>query len=153
MAEKKEAKKKEEKDVNADAAAKKGKKNSKNEKQAAKAETAKEATVKKGREKKDKPAKAERKVAIDKNMDPFETIHFVMMTEKCVRLIESQNKLVFVVRRESDKKQIRKAVENAFQTPVSGITTMIDQKGRKRAFVRFSQAGIAGDIAIRLGII
>ena len=107
----------------------------------------------KTREKKDKPAKQERKVVIDKSIDPFETIHFVMMTEKCVRLIESQNKLVFVVRRQSDKKQIRKAVENAFQSPVSGITTMIDQKGRKRAFVRFSQAGIAGDIAIRLGII
>jgi len=30
---------------------------------------------------------------------------------------------------------------------------MIDQKGRKRAFVRFGQAGAAGDIAVRLGII
>ncbi len=163
MAEKKaEGKKKEEKDVNVDIAGKKDKKNNKNETQSTKAETKteaketkKEAAPKKakGREKKDKPAKQERKVIIDKNMDPFETIHFVMMTEKCVRLIEPQNKLVFVVRRESDKKQIRKAVENAFQTPVSGLTTMIDQKGRKRAFVKFSQAGIAGEIAIRLGII
>ncbi len=97
--------------------------------------------------------KTARKVAVDKTVDPFETIQFVLMTEKCVRLIEAQNKLVFVVRRQARKKQIKKAVENAFQSPVSGVTTLIDQKGRKRAFVKFSQSGAAGDIAVRLGII
>ena len=105
---------------------------------------------KKSREKKQKEI---RKVVLDPAADPFETIKFVLMTEKCVRLIEAQNKLVFIVRRNSRKKAIRKAVENAFQSPVGEITTLIDQKGRKRAFVKFSQDGAAGDIAIRLGII
>lgn len=100
------------------------------------------------------PGKKEaRKIAAEKPADPFETIKFVLMTEKCVRMIESQNKLVFVVRRQARKVQIRKAVESAFQSPVSSVTTAIDQKGRKRAFVKFGQAGAAGDIAVRLGII
>ena len=136
-----EEKKKEEKAVNPDTTVKKNNKNEKQDKKAPK------------EIKKDKPAKAERKVTIDRSIEPFDTLDFVLMTEKCVRLIESQNKLVFVVRRAARKKQIRKAVENAFQSPVSHVTTMIDQKGRKRAFVKFGQAGAAGDIAIKLGII
>jgi ribosomal protein L23 len=53
----------------------------------------------------------------------------------------------------SDKHGIRKAVEAAFQTHISDVNTMIDQKGRKRAFVKFAKPGEAGEIAIRLGII
>jgi large subunit ribosomal protein L23 len=117
----------------------------------------KESTKKeKAKTKKEKPVKEKkeiRKVVIDPKLDPFETIQFVLMTEKCVRMIESQNKLVFIVRRNSGRQMVRKAVENAFQSPVSGVTTMIDQKGRKRAYVKFAQANAAGDIAIRLGIL
>ncbi len=108
--------------------------------------------------KKEKPVKEKkpneiRKVVLDPNVVPFETLRFVLMTEKCVRLIEAQNKLVFIVRRTSRKVAIKKAVENAFQSPVNEITTFIDQRGRKRAFVKFATDGAAGDIAIRLGIL
>lgn len=85
--------------------------------------------------------------------DAFDVIKFVLMTEKSVRLVESQNKLVFIVNRPARKKEIRGAVERAFGSPVSGVTTMTDQAGRKKAFVKFKNAGAAGDIAIKLGII
>ena len=86
-------------------------------------------------------------------VEPFDIIKFVLMTEKSVRVVETQNRLVFIVRRTSKKKEIRNAVENVFQSPVSKVTTMIDQRGRKKAFVKFSKEGAAGDIAIKLGII
>ncbi|MBI4174512.1 MAG: 50S ribosomal protein L23 [Candidatus Aenigmarchaeota archaeon] len=85
--------------------------------------------------------------------DAFDVVKFVLMTEKSIRMVESQNKLVFIVNRSSKKSQIRKSIELAFGSPVSGVKTVIDQSGRKKAFVKFSNAGAAGDIAIKLGII
>lgn len=85
--------------------------------------------------------------------DPFDVIRFVLMTEKSIRMVEGQNKLVFIVNRFSKRPQIKSAVENAFNSPVSGIKVLIDQDGRKKAFVKFKNSGAAGDIAIKLGII
>jgi len=84
---------------------------------------------------------------------PFETIKFVLMTEKAIQMIETQNKLIFIVDRKANKKQIKEAVESAFESPVSKVQTAIDQKGRKRAYVKFAKPGAAGDIAVRLGIL
>jgi ribosomal protein L23 len=95
--------------------------------------------------------KPEAAKAVD--IDPFRTLKFVLMTEKAIRMIELQNKLVFIVNMKSDKKQVKAAVEAAFQTPVNSVKTMIDQKGRKKAFIKFKEPGQAGEIAIRLGII
>jgi len=85
--------------------------------------------------------------------EPFKVLRYVLMTEKAVRMIELQNKLVFIVDRKSTKMQIKSAAEIAFQTPIVGVTTANDQKGRKKAFIKFKEPGQAGEIAIRLGII
>ncbi len=85
--------------------------------------------------------------------NPYDVLRFVLMTEKSVRMIEAENKLVFVVSRRAKQKDIKSAFEAAFESPVSNITTNIDQKGRKKAFIKMKNAGAAGEIAIRLGII
>ena len=85
--------------------------------------------------------------------DPFSIIKMVSMTEKSIQMIEIQNKLVFIVDKKSSKNDIKKSVEDAFQTKVKGVETLIDKKGRKKAFVKLKDAGAAGEIAIRLGII
>ena len=85
--------------------------------------------------------------------DPFDVLRFVVMTEKAIQLIETQNKLVFIVDRRKDRTEVRNAIEAAFQTKVKNVNTAIDQLGRKKAFIRFQEAGQAGEIAIRLGII
>ena len=85
--------------------------------------------------------------------DPFNVIRFVLMTEKAIQNIEKQNKLVFIVMKNAEKGDIKAAVEGAFKAPVENVHTLIDQKSRKKAIVKFKQAGIAGEIAIRLGII
>lgn len=84
---------------------------------------------------------------------PFKIVKHVMMTEKAIRMIETQNKLVFIVDKRSRKQEIKDAIESVFQTSVASIQTVIDQKGRKKAFVRFKEPEAAGEIAMRLGII
>lgn len=85
--------------------------------------------------------------------DPMTVLYYVHMAEKSVRAIETHNQLVFIVCRNANKKKIRDAIETAFKEHVVAVRTTIDQKGRKKAFIRFAKEGVAGEIAIKLGII
>ena len=96
----------------------------------------------------------EKKAETDFQMnDPYEILRFVLMTEKSVRMVEAQNKLVFIVDRRYDKKEIKQAAKEAFSSEIESVNTSIDQKGRKKAYIKFVKPGQAGDIAVRLGII
>ncbi len=101
---------------------------------------------------KEKP-KTQEKVTEEKSIPVTDVLKFVLMTEKAVQLIESQNKLVFIVDRRASKPKIMKAAEMTFNSKISDVTTSIDQDGRKKAFIKFAKEGEAGEIAIRLGII
>ncbi len=86
-------------------------------------------------------------------LEGFEIIRFVLMTEKSIRMIEEQNKMVFIVKRKSTRDEIKKAIESVFESPVESLNTSIDQKGRKKAYIKFKNPEAAGEIAMRLGII
>lgn len=96
-----------------------------------------------------------RKIAREKARieDPYKVLNFILMTEKCVKLIETENKLTFITARNASKNQIKKAFEEIFKQKVTSITVMNDQKNRKKAFIRLKEAGAAGELAVRLGII
>ena len=87
------------------------------------------------------------------DFDPFKVIKYPLLTEKAIGLIETQNKIVFVVDRKATKKQIAKAVEKLFEVKVDEVRTLIDRKGRKKAYVKLSKEYKATDIATRLGMI
>lgn len=84
-------------------------------------------------------------------MDPHKIIRYPLSTEKSIRLMESQNKLVFVVDIDADKDVIKKAVEEMFKVSVDDVKTFI-RNGEKRAYVRFSEKNPAIDIATQLGL-
>ncbi|MBI2135081.1 50S ribosomal protein L23 [Candidatus Woesearchaeota archaeon] len=84
-------------------------------------------------------------------MDPHKIIKYPLSTEKSIRLMESQNKLVFVVEIDADKDMIKKAVEEMFKVGVDNVKTFV-RKGEKRAYVRFSEKNPAIDIATQLGL-
>jgi len=86
-------------------------------------------------------------------MEPHEVILYPLMTEEASRLIETENKLVFIVNRKADKKQIGKAVENLYDVEVEKVNTCITPKGLKKAFVKLKPAYKAADVAIKLGIL
>jgi len=85
--------------------------------------------------------------------DPWKYLRFAHMTEKSINLIEKENKLVFIVNDKATKKDIKQAFEKAFGVKVDEVKTMIDQKHRKKAFIRLAKEYSAADIAIRLGML
>ena len=85
-------------------------------------------------------------------MDQYNIIKYPLSTEKSIRLMESENKLIFVVNKKATKKEIKKAIEQMFKVEVAGVNTFISPEGEKRAYVRFSQKNPAIDIATKMGL-
>jgi large subunit ribosomal protein L23 len=86
-------------------------------------------------------------------MDPWKILRYPHLTEKSISLVEQENKIVFVVERKADKKQIKEAFEKAFEVKVEKINTEITFKGEKKAFIKLKPEFKAGDVAVKLGII
>ncbi len=81
-----------------------------------------------------------------------EIILYPSVTEKTMKTLESENKLVFIVNRQANKRQIKDAVEKLYEVKVSGIRTVITPKGEKKAFVTLAPEFKAEEIATRIGI-
>ncbi|MCD4666390.1 50S ribosomal protein L23 [archaeon] len=79
-------------------------------------------------------------------------IKFPLSTEKSVRLMESENKLVFMVDKTATKKQIKEELEKMFNIKITNVTTLITSKGKKKAYVKISPETPAIDIATKLGL-
>ena len=79
-------------------------------------------------------------------------IKYTLSTEKSIRLMESENKMVFVVEPKASKQDIKKAIEEMFSMKVEQIRTQNDFKGRKKAYVKFSPETPAIDLATKLGL-
>jgi large subunit ribosomal protein L23 len=75
------------------------------------------------------------------------------MTEVTSRLLEAENKLVFVVNRSATKRDIKMAVEELYDVVVEKVNSTITAEGEKKAFVRLHPDYKAVDIAIKLGIL
>ncbi|MFP4005868.1 MAG: 50S ribosomal protein L23 [Candidatus Hadarchaeia archaeon] len=84
--------------------------------------------------------------------DPHEVLLHPKITEKAVMLIEDENKLVFVVSSDSNKREIKQAVEMLFDVEVEDVNTQITMDAEKRAFVKLSSEYNADEIAARLGV-
>jgi len=84
-------------------------------------------------------------------MDPYKIVKYPLSTEKSIRLMESQNKLIFVVDIDAEKKMIKNAIEDMFKVKVENVKTYV-RMGEKRAYVRFSNENPAIDIATQLGL-
>ena len=85
-------------------------------------------------------------------MDPYTIIKNPLSTEKSIRLMESENKLIFAVRKNAEKKEIKEAIEQLFKVKVEKVNTVITPAGEKRAYVKFSAATPAIDIATQMGL-
>ena len=81
-----------------------------------------------------------------------DTIKHPLATEKSIRLMESENKLIFVVDRKATKADIKKAIEQMFKVEVVDVNTFVSSQGEKRAYVKFSAKNPAIDIATQLGL-
>lgn len=85
-------------------------------------------------------------------MDPYNIIKYPLSTEKSIRLMEAENKLIFVVNKKATKSEIKKAIEEVFRAEVIDVNTFVTAEGEKRAYVKFSAKNPAIDIATQIGL-
>jgi len=85
--------------------------------------------------------------------DPYRVVKYPIMTEKTMKMIEEENKLVFVVDLKANKQMIKRAVEELFDVKVEKVWTLITPRGEKKAIVKLTPEYKASDVAVRLGIL
>ena len=86
-------------------------------------------------------------------MDPYAVVLYPVMTEVTSRLLETENKLVFIVSIAATKADIKRAVEELYEVEVKSVNTAITPKSEKKAFVKLHPNYKAVDVAIKLGIL
>lgn len=90
---------------------------------------------------------------VSNEMDPYEVIRHPLMTEVTSRILETENKLVFIVNTAATKADIKKAVEQLYEVVVEKVNVVVTPKGQKKAFVKLHPDYKAVDVAIKLGIL
>ncbi|RLI38147.1 50S ribosomal protein L23 [Candidatus Bathyarchaeota archaeon] len=88
-----------------------------------------------------------------RGFDPYAVIKYPVMTEKSMRMVEEENKLVFIVDRRANKPTIKRAVEELFDVEVEKVWTLITSRGEKKAIVKLKPEYKATDVAVKLGIL
>jgi large subunit ribosomal protein L23 len=86
-------------------------------------------------------------------MDPYDVIHYPLMTESASLMVEKENKLVFIVNLRASKNDVKKAVEELYEVKVGRVNLLITPQGEKKAFVKLHPDYKATDVAIKLGIL
>ncbi|MBR9690075.1 50S ribosomal protein L23 [Candidatus Woesearchaeota archaeon] len=79
-------------------------------------------------------------------------IKYPLSTEKSIRMMESENKLIFVVDKKATKKQIKEEIEKEFNAGVKKVNVQITHEGKKKAYIKFADDTPAIDIATKLGL-
>lgn len=75
-----------------------------------------------------------------------------LSTEKSIRMMEKENKLVFIVEKKATKKEIKEDIESLFKVKVVNVNTTITNKGIKKAYIKFAEETPAIDVATQLGL-
>jgi ribosomal protein uL23 len=125
-----------------------------------KKETQKKKAVKREAEK--KPKKPELKPEVKGSAEPkkakpkqgiWNVVIHPHLAEKSMNMIEAENKLVFIVNKETNKKAIKDVIEAEFNVKVKSVRVEITQKGQKKAYVTLKPDYSAADIASKMGML
>ena len=88
-----------------------------------------------------------------RQFDPYTVIRYPLSTERSIRNIEFDNKMVFVVQAKAKKLDVKRAVEQLFNVKVKDVNIQNAVTGEKRAYVKLSPEYQASDISADLGLI
>jgi len=87
-------------------------------------------------------------------MEYYDVIFHPLISEKAVNMIETENKIVFVVSPKATKADVKKAVEDAYKVKVDNVNILNDtKKGQKRAIVKLNKQFKASDLSSKLGMV
>lgn len=76
-----------------------------------------------------------------------------LVSEKAVDMVEKENKITFVVKKDVSKAEIKKIFEGEFKVKVDKINVINDMKGQKKAIIKINKNYKASDIAMKLGLL
>ena len=85
--------------------------------------------------------------------DPYAVIKAPLSTEKNIRQIEAENKLVFSVFPSATKADVKKAIEELYKVKVIKVNIDNSFTGVKKAYVKLSPENLASDLSADLGLI
>lgn len=85
-------------------------------------------------------------------MENKNIIKYPLATEKSIRLMEAENKLVFIVDNKATKTEIKTFVEKMFKVKVDSVNTLRTVRGIKKAYVKLTDVNPAIDVATQLGL-
>lgn len=90
----------------------------------------------------------------NEELSPACVIKYAVKNERAAKIMEANNTLTFIVDVRATKPQIKEAVAKMYGFKVKKVNTLISFKQRaKKAFVRFTDAGAAVDIASKAGVL
>ena len=81
----------------------------------------------------------------------YQVILHPFVAEKSLSLMDRENKLQFIVKRDSTKAEIKTAIEDIFDVKVESVNTMITKNGKK-ATVKLKPEYSAEELGMRIGI-
>jgi len=87
------------------------------------------------------------------SLEDLGVVFYPLVTEKAVNMIDSENKITFIVSDKATKPQIKKVVEHAYQIKTDKVNIIRDRKGRKKAIVKLKKEFKAQDLATKLGVL
>jgi len=82
---------------------------------------------------------------------PHDVLLHPYVTEKTLNLMENLNSLMFVVRQDSTKEQVRTAFEKLFEVKVESVNIKNTKNG-KHAIIKLTKEFSANDIGMRIGM-
>ncbi|MEM2874046.1 MAG: 50S ribosomal protein L23 [Candidatus Nanoarchaeia archaeon] len=84
--------------------------------------------------------------------NPYDILKYPLSTEKAVRQMEAENKLIFIVDSKATKAAIKWAAEKAFNVKVAAVNTLITRTGEKKAYIKLKPETPAADVTTALGL-
>ncbi|MBE5729543.1 50S ribosomal protein L23 [Candidatus Parvarchaeota archaeon] len=73
--------------------------------------------------------------------------------EKAMRLMQQENKLSFIVKKGTNKIELKKEIEAVFSVKIESINVINRMDGAKVAIVKLNKENNAMDLATQLGLI
>ena len=77
---------------------------------------------------------------------------YPIATEKAMRILESENKIVLSVDKQTTRREIKEGIEKEFGVKVGKVNILVGERGQKKAYVKIIK-GKATDIATKLGVL
>jgi large subunit ribosomal protein L23 len=92
-------------------------------------------------------------IKVNLNLKDLEVVLYPLITEKAVNMIDTENKLTFIVADKTNKKEVKQIIEKAYEVKVEKINIIRDMKGRKKAIIKLKKEFKAQDLATKLGVL